>query len=81
MFEDNIFPFILVLFLCIHVVVIATGLNPSIIGAFSGLCAFMGVTATFVSTKMVNQLGILKVLFLKYLFVERSYVVVTHLWS
>ncbi|XP_057778818.1 solute carrier family 40 member 3, chloroplastic isoform X2 [Salvia miltiorrhiza] len=36
------------------------GLNPSIIGAFSGLCAFMGVTATFVSAKMVNQLGILK---------------------
>ncbi|CAA0816528.1 Solute carrier family 40 member 3- chloroplastic [Striga hermonthica] len=36
------------------------GLNPSIIGAFSGLCAFMGVAATIVSTKMVGRLGILK---------------------
>ncbi|KAL8540846.1 hypothetical protein ACS0TY_002177 [Phlomoides rotata] len=36
------------------------GLNPSIIGGFSGLCAFMGVAATFVSAKMVKQLGILK---------------------
>ncbi|KAK6143861.1 hypothetical protein DH2020_024209 [Rehmannia glutinosa] len=36
------------------------GLNPSIIGGFSGLCAFMGVAATFVSAKMVERLGILK---------------------
>ncbi|KAL3814627.1 hypothetical protein ACJIZ3_015895 [Penstemon smallii] len=36
------------------------GLNPSIIGGFSGLCAFMGVAATFVSAKMVKRLGILK---------------------
>ncbi|THF99227.1 hypothetical protein TEA_016535 [Camellia sinensis var. sinensis] len=37
------------------------GLNPSIIGGFSGLCAFMGVAATFVSAYMVKRLGILKV--------------------
>lgn len=36
------------------------GLNPSIIGGFSGLCAFMGVAATFVSANMVKKLGILK---------------------
>ncbi|GFP80357.1 solute carrier family 40 member 3 chloroplastic [Phtheirospermum japonicum] len=36
------------------------GLNPTIIGGFSGLCAFMGVAATFVSAKMVERLGILK---------------------
>ncbi|XP_060167306.1 solute carrier family 40 member 3, chloroplastic [Lycium barbarum] len=36
------------------------GLNPSIIGGFSGLCAFIGVAATFVSTKMVKHLGILR---------------------
>lgn len=36
------------------------GLNPSIIGGFSGLCAFMGVAATFVSAYMVKRLGILK---------------------
>uniref|UniRef100_A0A7C9B3A5 Solute carrier family 40 member n=1 Tax=Opuntia streptacantha TaxID=393608 RepID=A0A7C9B3A5_OPUST len=36
------------------------GLNSSIIGAFSGLCAFMGVAATFVSARLVKQLGILK---------------------
>ncbi|KAK6805098.1 hypothetical protein RDI58_002882 [Solanum bulbocastanum] len=36
------------------------GLNPSIIGGFSGLCAFVGVAATFVSAKMVKHLGILK---------------------
>ncbi|KAL8527827.1 hypothetical protein ACS0TY_005595 [Phlomoides rotata] len=36
------------------------GLNPTIIGGFSGLCALMGVAATFVSTKMVERLGILK---------------------
>ncbi|KAG9144856.1 hypothetical protein Leryth_018989 [Lithospermum erythrorhizon] len=36
------------------------GLNPSIIGGFSGLCALMGVTATFLSADMVKRLGILK---------------------
>ncbi|KAI3448476.1 hypothetical protein Pfo_005141 [Paulownia fortunei] len=36
------------------------GLNPSIIGGFSGLCAFMGVAATIVSAKLVERLGILK---------------------
>ncbi|PQP96115.1 solute carrier family 40 member 3 chloroplastic [Prunus yedoensis var. nudiflora] len=39
-----------------------SGLNPSIIGGFSGLCAFMGVAATFVSSCLVRRLGILKVL-------------------
>ncbi|KAL4636589.1 hypothetical protein ACB092_03G019900 [Castanea dentata] len=36
------------------------GLNPSIIGAFSGVCAFMGVAATFISANLVRQFGILK---------------------
>lgn len=36
------------------------GLNPSIIGGFSGLCALMGVAATFLSANMVKRLGILK---------------------
>ncbi|KAI3417318.1 Solute carrier family 40 protein [Psidium guajava] len=36
------------------------GLNPSVIGGFSGLCAFMGVAATFVSANLVKHLGILK---------------------
>ncbi|GAB4855655.1 Solute carrier 40 member 3, chloroplastic [Ancistrocladus abbreviatus] len=36
------------------------GLNPSIIGGFSGLCAFMGVAATFLSATLVKRLGILK---------------------
>ncbi|KAI5658543.1 hypothetical protein M9H77_27336 [Catharanthus roseus] len=36
------------------------GLNPSLIGGFSGLCAFMGVAATFISARLVKQLGILK---------------------
>lgn len=40
---------------------ILSGLNPSIIGGFSGLCAFMGVAATFVSASLVKRLGILKV--------------------
>lgn len=38
-----------------------TGLNPSIIGAFSGVCAFMGVAATFISADLVRRFGILKV--------------------
>ncbi|KAK7356159.1 hypothetical protein VNO80_15425 [Phaseolus coccineus] len=36
------------------------GLHPSIIGGFSGMCAFMGVAATFVSSNLVEQFGILK---------------------
>lgn len=39
------------------------GLNPFIVGGFSGLCAFMGVAATFVSAYLVKRLGILKVCF------------------
>ncbi|KAA8545260.1 hypothetical protein F0562_020044 [Nyssa sinensis] len=36
------------------------GLNPSIIGGFSGLCAFMGIAATFISASLVRRVGILK---------------------
>ncbi|XVF41759.1 hypothetical protein PTKIN_Ptkin01aG0306200 [Pterospermum kingtungense] len=36
------------------------GLNPSVIGGFSGLCAFMGVAATFTSAVLVRRFGILK---------------------
>ncbi|KAJ4842001.1 Solute carrier 40 member 3, chloroplastic [Turnera subulata] len=36
------------------------GINPSIIGGFSGLCAFMGVAATFLSATLVKRFGILK---------------------
>ncbi|KAL6323943.1 hypothetical protein AAG906_006213 [Vitis piasezkii] len=36
------------------------GLNPSIVGGFSGLCAFMGVAATFISANLVRRLGMLK---------------------
>lgn len=36
------------------------GVNPSIIGGFSGLCAFMGVAATFLSATLVKRFGILK---------------------
>ncbi|XVF31472.1 hypothetical protein REPUB_Repub16aG0148900 [Reevesia pubescens] len=36
------------------------GLNPSVIGAFTGLCAFMGVAATFLSATLVRRFGILK---------------------
>lgn len=43
---------------------IVSGLNPTIIGGFTGFCALTGVAATFVSTKMVERLGILKVSFL-----------------
>ncbi|KAL9262302.1 Solute carrier family 40 member 3, chloroplastic-like protein [Drosera capensis] len=35
-------------------------LNPTLIGAFSGSCAFMGVAATFLSAMLVKRLGILK---------------------
>ncbi|CAI9103557.1 OLC1v1002068C1 [Oldenlandia corymbosa var. corymbosa] len=42
------------------------GLNPSVIGGFSGLCAFMGVAATFVSATLVKRLGILKVVLLRH---------------
>lgn len=40
---------------------IYAGLHPSIIGGFSGMCAVMGVAATFVSSTLVEQFGILKV--------------------
>lgn len=36
------------------------GLHPSVIGGFSGLCAFMGVAATFSSAALVKRFGILK---------------------
>lgn len=36
------------------------GVSPSIIGGFSGLSAFMGVAATFISATLVEKLGILK---------------------
>ncbi|KAK4752592.1 hypothetical protein SAY87_021390 [Trapa incisa] len=36
------------------------GLNPSIVGGFSGLCAFMGVAATFISSDLVKHLGLVK---------------------
>ncbi|KAE9611914.1 putative major facilitator superfamily domain-containing protein [Lupinus albus] len=36
------------------------GLSPSIVGGFSTMCAFMGVAATFVSSTLVKQFGILK---------------------
>ncbi|CAN8255800.1 unnamed protein product [Cochlearia groenlandica] len=34
--------------------------NPSVIGGFSGLCAVMGVAATFLSANLVRRFGILK---------------------
>ncbi|XP_010914576.1 solute carrier family 40 member 2, chloroplastic [Elaeis guineensis] len=36
------------------------GINPSIIGGFSGLCSIMGFVATFISATLVKKLGILK---------------------
>ncbi|WCJ43062.1 Solute carrier family 40 member 3 chloroplastic [Euphorbia peplus] len=36
------------------------GVNPSIIGGFSGLCALMGVAATFLTATLVRHLGVLK---------------------
>lgn len=45
-----------------------SGLNPSVIGGFSGICALMGVAATFVSAKMVKHLGILRVGSASYMF-------------
>uniref|UniRef100_A0A1D1YCP4 Solute carrier family 40 member n=1 Tax=Anthurium amnicola TaxID=1678845 RepID=A0A1D1YCP4_9ARAE len=36
------------------------GISPYIIGGFSGLCALMGITATFTSSSLVKRLGILK---------------------
>ncbi|CAN1251233.1 Solute carrier family 40 member 3, chloroplastic, partial [Linum perenne] len=36
------------------------GIYPSIIGAFSGLCSAMGVATTFLTERLVKQLGILK---------------------
>ncbi|KMZ66125.1 Solute carrier family 40 member 3, chloroplastic [Zostera marina] len=35
-------------------------ISPAIIGGFSGLCAFMGVSATFISASLVKRLGVLK---------------------
>lgn len=37
------------------------GIAPSVIGAFGGLSALMGVGATFISANLVRKLGILKV--------------------
>ncbi|KAH0850997.1 hypothetical protein HID58_095064 [Brassica napus] len=34
--------------------------NPSVIGGFTGLCAVMGVAATFLSANLVKRFGILK---------------------
>ncbi|CAI0459621.1 unnamed protein product [Linum tenue] len=36
------------------------GVSPSIIGGFTGLCAAMGVVATFLAANLVKRLGILK---------------------
>ncbi|XP_078443219.1 iron-regulated protein 3 [Wolffia australiana] len=36
------------------------GISPYVIGCFSGLCAFMGIAATFASARLVKRLGILK---------------------
>ncbi|XP_028779441.1 solute carrier family 40 member 3, chloroplastic isoform X2 [Neltuma alba] len=36
------------------------GLHPSIIGGFSGLCALMGVAATFVASTLVKRFGLSK---------------------
>ncbi|WOL03260.1 solute carrier family 40 member 2, chloroplastic [Canna indica] len=36
------------------------GINPSIIGGFSGLCSIMGFAATFMSASLVKKFGILK---------------------
>lgn len=36
------------------------GLNPSIIGGFSALCACMGIAATLISAHMVKRFGLLK---------------------
>lgn len=46
----------------------STGLPPSVIGGFSGMCAFMGVAATFVSSTLVKHFGILKVSSLAFYF-------------
>jgi hypothetical protein len=37
------------------------GISPSIVGAFSGLCSIMGLVATFISSSLVERVGILKV--------------------
>lgn len=36
------------------------GISPSIVGAFSGLCSIMGLVATFISSSLVERVGILK---------------------
>ncbi|XVE63133.1 hypothetical protein DITRI_Ditri06bG0175400 [Diplodiscus trichospermus] len=43
-----------------NVVLTPGSLNPSVIGGFSGLCALMGVVATFLSSTLVRRFGILK---------------------
>lgn len=47
---------------------LVSDLNPSLIGGFSGLCAFMGVAATFISARLVQKFGILKVSFVNIYF-------------
>jgi hypothetical protein len=37
-----------------------TGINPSLIGLFRGMCALMGFTATFLSASIISKLGVLK---------------------
>ncbi|MBA0787690.1 hypothetical protein Gotri_027207 [Gossypium trilobum] len=45
---------------CSNIDLLKHCLNPSVIGGFSGLCAFMGVAATFLSASLVRRFGILK---------------------
>ncbi|GJZ06000.1 rhomboid-like protease 5 [Tanacetum coccineum] len=45
---------------CLYVLSKKLGLSSSLVGGFSGLCAFMGVGTTFMSAQMVKKLGILK---------------------
>ena len=61
-------------FLLTHI----SGLNPSIIGAFSGMAALMGFGATFLSAALVRRVGVLRVcslfeiLFVKPINLKRS---------
>ena len=46
-------------------------MNPSIIGAFSGMAALMGFGATFLSAALVRRVGVLRVcLLFEILFVK-----------
>jgi hypothetical protein len=38
-----------------------TGINPSLIGLFRGMCALVGFIATFLSASIISKLGVLKV--------------------